>query len=184
MTKDDACIALNNITKVLTRGILLFILRLMDTKSCLIKLLLCLQLRLKNFYCLKIEHSVGFYLYTLSFPSEKHCKLGYFSTHTWAWAGQSVPPWSTWPTPSCLYWWSTESVRMVSHNPQWLEHSNSGRAQYRGSRGKSKRAGWLREINTRFAKTQSIFLQSAVRRFVEVKYLVFGTKWGIFWNKW
>lgn len=24
---------------------------------------------------------------------------------------------------------------MVSHNPQWLEHSNSGRAQYQGSVG-------------------------------------------------
>lgn len=57
-------------------------------------------------------------------------------THTWAWAGRSAPPWSIWPTPSCPCWWSTGSDRMVSHNPQWLEHSNSGRAQYQGSVGK------------------------------------------------
>lgn len=28
---------------------------------------------------------------------------------------------------------------MVSHNPQWLEHSNSGRAQYQGSVGNTER---------------------------------------------
>ncbi len=61
------------------------------------------------------------------------------NTHTWAWAGQSAPPWSTWPTLSCLYWWSTGSDHMVSHNPQWLEHSNSGRAQCQGSVGSTER---------------------------------------------
>lgn len=31
---------------------------------------------------------------------------------------------------------------MVSHNPQWLEHSNSGRAQCQGSAmGESERQG-------------------------------------------
>lgn len=43
---------------------------------------------------------------------------------------------------------------MVSHNPQWLEHSNSGRAQYQGSvgkRGEKEREGGerLRRDDTR-----------------------------------
>lgn len=44
---------------------------------------------------------------------------------------------------------------MVSHNPQWLEHSNSGRAQYQGSVG---------EDRERLASDQGVFLRLQQQR--------------------
>lgn len=55
-------------------------------------------------------------------------------THTWVWVVRWALPCSTWPTPSCLCWWSRGQDHMASRYRPLLVHSGSARAQCRGSR--------------------------------------------------
>lgn len=56
-------------------------------------------------------------------------------TYTWVSADQSAPPCSTWPTPSCLCWWSRGRDHMASRCRPLPVRSGSAPAQYLGSRG-------------------------------------------------
>lgn len=54
-------------------------------------------------------------------------------THTWVWVARWALPCSTWPTPSCLCWWSRGQDHMASRYRPLLVHSGSAQAQCRGS---------------------------------------------------
>lgn len=87
----------------------------------------------------KLTHSPRFSRSVRAGAQELRCrrdtsaKMRAKLTHTWVWVVRWAPPCSTWPTPSCLCWWSRGRDHMASHYRPLQVHSGSAPARCLGS---------------------------------------------------